>query len=597
MKKRLYALLVAVTMLCSLSVSAAAAEERGDIVILHTNDVHCAYENYDKVAALAKEADLLVDVGDVIQGDVIGTLSEGSYIIEIMEKLGYDLAVPGNHEFDYGMERFLELAEASDFPWISANFLNKDGEPVFEAYEMLEVDGVQIAFVGLCTPETLTKSTPTYFQDGKGSFIYDFCQGDQGKELSAVVQEAIDAAEAAGADYVIGLGHLGVDPGSTPWTSKEVIANTHGFDAFLDGHSHSVVSERVMDKDGHEVLLAQTGTKLANIGELTIAADGTITHKNIDVAAVEADAETTGFLAGITARFEELQNQVVAKTEVELTVNDAEGNRIVRNAETNLGDLCADAYRVMMGADVGFVNGGGIRANIAVGDVTYGDIVAVHPFGNEICMVEVTGQQLLDCLELGACDAPNENGSFQHVSGMTYTVDTTIPTSVVVDETGMFVKVDGAYRVKDVKVGGEPLDVSRTYTLASHNYLLKNQGGGATMFGTENVNMIKDCVMIDNQVLIDYIVDELGGVVGEEYAQPQGRITVLTAADASTELPTETETASAEDTYTVVSGDCLWILARRFYGSGVHYTKIAEANGLKNPDYLRIGQVLTIPAA
>lgn len=201
------------------------------------------------------------------------------------------------------------------------------------------------------------------------------------------------------------------------------------------------------------------------------------------------------------------------------------------------------------------------------------------------------------CLELGACDAPNENGSFQHVSGMTYTVDTTIPTSVVVDETGMFVKVDGAYRVKDVKVGGEPLDVSRTYTLASHNYLLKNQGGGATMFGTENVNMIKDCVMIDNQVLIDYIVDELGGVVGEEYAQPQGRITVLTAADASTELPTETETASAEDTYTVVSGDCLWNLARRFYGSGVHYTKIAEANGLKNPDYLRIGQVLTIPAA
>ena len=166
MKKSLYALLVAVTMLCSLSVSAAAAEERGDIVILHTNDVHCAYENYDKVAALAKEADLLVDVGDVIQGDVIGTLSEGSYIIEIMEKLGYDLAVPGNHEFDYGMERFLELAEASAFPWISANFLNKDGEPVFEAYEMLEVDGVQIAFVGLCTPETLTKSTPTYFQDG-----------------------------------------------------------------------------------------------------------------------------------------------------------------------------------------------------------------------------------------------------------------------------------------------------------------------------------------------------------------------------------------------------------------------------------------------
>ena len=595
MKKRLGALFFTAALMCVLTVTAAAAD---DIVILHTNDVHCGYTPYDKVAALAKDADLLVDVGDAIQGDVIGTISEGSYIIEIMEQLGYDLAVPGNHEFDYGMERFLTLAEEAEFPYVSANFLNEDGETVFEPYTMLEVDGVQIAFVGLCTPETFTKSTPAYFQDETGTFIYDFCQGDHGQELYDVTQTAIDDARAAGADYVIGVGHLGVDPGSTPWTSKEVIANTHGFDAFLDGHSHTVVSEMVEDENGDTVLLAQTGTKLANIGRLTISADGTITHENIDPSTVAADADATAFLAGITARFEALQNQVVAKTEVELTIDNPDGSRAVRNSETNLGDLCADAYRVMMGADVGFVNGGGIRTSIAAGNITYGDIIAVHPFGNEICLVEVTGQQILDCLELGVRDLPNESGGFQHVSGMTYTVDTRIPSSVVLDEMGMFIKVDGAYRVKNAKIGGEPLDVNKTYTLASHNYLLKNQGSGASMFGTDNVTMIKDCVMIDNQVLIKYIVDQLGGVVGREYAEAQGRITILTAADAPAEMPTETDGPSAEEhTYTVVAGDCLWNLARRFYGSGAQYTRIAAANGLQNPDYLRIGQVLTIPAA
>ena len=596
--KKLISLLGVMAMLLSLTVW-AGAEETGEIVIVHTNDVHCAYLAYDKVAALAKDADLLIDAGDAVQGDVIGTLSEGGYIVEIMNTLGYDLAVPGNHEFDYGMERFLELAwEHADFPWISANFLNRSGGNVFDAWEMFEVNGVQIAFIGLCTPETFTKSTPAYFQDESGEFIYDFCQGGDGQEFYGVTQQAIDAAEAAGADYVIGVGHLGIDPASSPWTSREVIANTTGFDAFIDAHSHSVVSETVRDAKGNEVLLAQTGTKLANAGRLIIREDGTLFHENINLTGVEADAEMTAYLAGITSRFDALQNRVVARTEVELTINDADGNRAVRNAETNLGDLCADAYRVLMGADVAFVNGGGIRDNIAVGDITYGDIVSVHPFGNEICLVEVTGQQIKDCLELGARDLPGESGGFQHVSGMTYTVDTSIPSSVVLDEMGMFVKVDGPYRVTDLQIGGEPLDVEKAYTLASHNYLLKNQGSGASMFGADNVTMLQDCVMIDNQVLIRYIVDELGGVVGQEYAEPQGRITIMTGTEVSgeTEVPPEEEPVG-EVVYTVEAGDCLWNIARHFYGSGVHYAKIAEANGIRNPDYLCVGQVLVIPAA
>jgi len=570
----------------------------GDIEILHTNDVHCAYGAYDRVAALAKDADLLVDVGDALQGDAIGTLSEGGIIVEIMNEVGYDLAIPGNHEFDYGMERFLELAEAAEFPYVSANFLNEAGEPVLAPYEILEAEGKRIAFVGLCTPETFTKSSPVHFRNEAGEYIYDFCRGEG--ELYAAAQAAIDAARAEGADYVIGLCHLGVRTVTPAWTATAVIAHTRGFDAVLDGHSHHIVSEWVEDAAGKSVLLAQTGTKLASVGRLTITADGRLSHENIDPAAVEPDAETTAFLTELTARFEELQNEVVARSEVELTILNPDGTRAVRSKETNLGDLCADAYRVVMGADVGFVNGGGIRTGISAGDVTRGDIIAVHPFGNEMCLAEVTGQQLLDCLELGARGLPNESGGFQHVSGMAYTVDTTIPSSVVLDEAGLFVSVAGAYRVKDVTVGGEPLDVDRTYTLASHNYLLKEQGSGAAMFGTENIDLLQDCVMLDNQLLIRYITEHLGGVIGREYAEPQGRITVLTA-EAEEALPTmpeqPAETGPAEATYTVVSGDCLWNIAQRVYGSGAKYPVIAAANGLADPNYIRVGQVLTLPAA
>ena len=576
----------------------AGAEEADGIVIVHTNDIHCAYQTYDKVAALAREADCLIDAGDAIQGDVVGTLSEGGYIVEIMNELGYDLAVPGNHEFDYGMDRFLALTEAAEYPYISANFLNSAGETMLAPYELLEVGGVGIAFIGICTPETFTKSTPAYFQDESGTFIYDFCQG--AGELYAVTQAAIDEAAAAGAEYIIGVGHLGIDPGSEPWTSRDVIEQTVGFDALIDGHSHSTVSELVEDRAGNQVLLVQTGTKGAAIGRLTIYEDGTLFHENLDAETVTADPETTAFLQEITARFGDLQNEVVARTEVELTIHDADGNRAVRNSETNLGDFCADAYRILMGADAAFVNGGGIRDSIPVGDITYGDIVRVHPFGNEICLVEVTGQQIKDCLELGSLDLPGESGGFQHVSGMTYTVDTRIPSSVVLDEMGMFVEVAGPYRVTDLMIGGEPLDPEKTYTLASHNYLLKSQGSGASMFGTDHVKLLQDCVMTDNQALIRYITENLGGVVGQEYAEPQGRITILTAADGAGEDPTVSETVEekmAGETYTVQAGDCLWNLAVRFYGSGAQYARIADANGIRNADYIRIGQILVIPAA
>ena len=597
--RKFLSLLLTMAMVLSLAVTVNAAAPKEDITILHTNDVHCDYEKYAKVATLHKSADLLVDAGDHVQGGVIGTLSKGEYIVDIMNYLKYDAAVPGNHEFDYGMDQFLHIAkDLAKYPYISANFTGKDGKPYFDAYKMFEVKGVKVAFVGVCTPETFTKSTPTYFQDASGNYIFGFCEGNNGADLYNAVQKAIDAAKAAGADYVIGLGHLGIDEQSSPWMSKEVIANTTGFDAFIDGHSHSTFSETIKDKSGKEVVFEQTGTKLANVGKLTIKTDGTIAHENIDLSAVEEDADAKAYIAGITEKFDALQKKVVAKTTVTLTTKGADGKRAVRSAETNLGDLCADAYRLLLGADVAFVNGGGVRADINAGDITYGDIINVHPFGNSACLVEVTGQQLKDALELGSAAYPGESGGFLQVSGLTYTINADIPSSVVKNDKSEFVKVDGAYRVSDIMVGGQPLDVNKTYTLASHNYMLKDAGDGYTMFGTKNVKVLQDEVMIDNQVLINYIVEKLGGVVGAEYAAPQGRITIKTApvVEPQPEPKPEPTPAPTGDTYTVVAGDCLWNIAYKLYGTGTLYTKLAEANKLADPYIIYIGQILTVPA-
>ena len=601
--RKFLSLLLTMAMVLSLAVTVNAAAPKEDITILHTNDVHCDYEKYAKVATLHKSADLLVDAGDHVQGGVIGTLSKGEYIVDIMNYLKYDAAVPGNHEFDYGMDQFLHIAkDLAKYPYISANFTGKDGKPYFDAYKMFEVKGVKVAFVGVCTPETFTKSTPTYFQDANGNYIYGFCEGNNGADLYNAVQKAIDAAKAAGADYVIGLGHLGIDEQSSPWMSKEVIANTTGFDAFIDGHSHSTFSETIKDKSGKEVVFEQTGTKLANVGKLTIKTDGTIAHENIDLSAVEEDADAKAYIAGITEKFDALQKKVVAKTTVTLTTKGADGKRAVRSAETNLGDLCADAYRLLLGADVAFVNGGGVRADINAGDITYGDIINVHPFGNSACLVEVTGQQLKDALELGSAAYPGESGGFLQVSGLTYTINADIPSSVVKNDKSEFVKVDGAYRVSDIMVGGQPLDVNKTYTLASHNYMLKDAGDGYTMFGTKNVKVLQDEVMIDNQVLINYIVEKLGGVVGAEYAAPQGRITIKAAPvvepqpEPKPEPQPEPTPAPTGDTYTVVAGDCLWNIAYKLYGTGTLYTKLAEANKLADPYIIYIGQILTVPA-
>ena len=544
MRKILSCLLALALLLSGLT---AFAEETAakDVVVLYTNDVHCGIDEnigyaglaaYKKAFAKAGYDVLLVDNGDAIQGGPVGTLSKGEYIIDIMNEVGYDVATIGNHEFDYGMDQFMALREKAKFPYVSANFTDLEGKTILDPFVIKEAGGRKIAFVGASTPETFTKSTPTYFQNEKGEYIYDFCEGEDGKRLYAAVQKAVDDAREAGAEYVIVLAHLGTDGSSVPYTSSDLIVNTNGIDAVLDGHSHSTIEQEVVkNKDREEVLLSSTGTKLAAVGALTIAADGTLSTR-LHTESIFQDDETTAFVEGIKAQYGETLAKVVASSQVDLIVNDltavdSEGKpiRIIRSQETNLGDLCADAYRLVSGADIGVVNGGGIRAAIPAGDITFEQIISVHPFGNALCVVEATGQQILDALEKSVSKLPDENGGFLHVSGLTFTVDMSVPSTVVVDDKGNFVEVSGERRVKDVKVGGEDLDPAKTYTLASHNYMLKSGGDGFNMF--INDKLLQDEVMLDNQVLITYITENLGGVIGEEYAEPygQGRITIINA--------------------------------------------------------------------
>lgn len=555
--------------------------QEGDIVVLYTNDIHCGIEEKDSMGitgVAAYKADMkkaygedqvtLVDCGDAIQGSAIGTLSKGSYMVDIMNAVGYDYAIFGNHEFDYTIPELKKLVEKAEAKYLGCNFkyTGKDAKAdklETAPYDIKDYNGVKVAYVGISTPETLVKSTPTYFMDKDGKFVYTFSEGNEGKDLYKAVQTAVDAARKEGAQYVVALAHLGVEETSAPYRSTDVIANTTGIDVMLDGHSHSTVeSEEVKNAKGETVVLSQTGTKLAALGQLVISKDGKFTTKLV-TDYKEKDEATSKVVAKINKDLEGVLNEVVAKADVELST-DIDGVRAVRNQETALGDLCADAYRNVSGADIAFVNGGGIRATIAKGDVTYQNIIAVHPYGNELCVVEATGQEILDALELGSrsvktettetsedgkLNAAGENGGFLQVAGLQYTIDTSIPSTVKLDDKKMFVEVTGERRVKDVKVLNketgkyEAIKADKTYTLASHNYMLKSMGDGYTMFADNKY--LQDSVMLDNQVLITYIKDQLKGVIGEEYAKPQGRITIERAA-AKEEVKADTKEATKE---------------------------------------------------
>ena len=528
---------------------ASGGENKG-ICILYTSDVHCGIDKGFGYAGLCQikntlEAEgytvLLVDDGDSTQGDVIGTLTKGEKLIELMNVLGYDVAAPGNHEFDYGMARFLELAGTADFPYVSCNFTYLD-EPVFERYIVKEIAGIKIAFVGITTPQTIADSTPAFFQDENGEFIYGFMQDETGEKLYNAVQAAVDAARAEGAELVYVLGHTGLDASASPWTYAEIIENTGGIDVFFDGHSHDTEQVVMKDKDGKTVVRSACGTELSCVGYSFISAEGKVTDTGVWSWANATSApellnienEVSATVDAAKSEIEELTEKVVAKSEVVLTIYDpvqknSSGNpvRMVRRAETNLGDFCADVLREETGADIALINGGGIRCDISRGDVTYRAILSVWPYQNSVCVIKATGQQILDALEWGARNTPGENGGFLQTSGLSYEIHVNVPNGCKVDENGMMAGIEGERRVRNVTVGGVPIDPESCYTVAGIYYILINGGDGFTAF--DGASVVIENAGLDSQILIDHITEKLNGVIGAEYADPygQGRITVV----------------------------------------------------------------------
>ena len=648
---KLLSLILSAALCLSLTVTVSAAEadagQEGPVTILYTNDIHTYIDNnvgegnengltYSKVAGYKNSLDgaLLVDAGDAIQGTAYGSMDEGATITKLMNAAGYDAATLGNHEFDYDMEGCLAAIDAAEFPYISCNFYHEKngvpGENVLDSYVVLEVGGVKVALVGITTPESFTKSTPAYFQDDAGNYIYGIAGGEDGSDLYDAVQTAIDAASAE-ADYVIALGHLGVDLSSRPWTSEEVIANTTGLDAFIDGHSHTTVEMReVTDEAGETVVLTQTGSYLSALGQMTISADGTITTELLtgeDLADVTPDPAVKAIEDAWIGEIDAELGQVIGSTADVLTNYAEDGTtRLVRKQETNTGDFAADALYYLfdsmgLDVDVAIMNGGGIRNTSTTGDISYLTCKEIHTFGNVACLQTVTGQQLLDALEWGAKNvAPAgvpavENGGFLQVSGLKYTINASIPSTVQRDDKDVWTGgPTGEYRVTDVQVLNsetgeyEPLELDKSYNLAGYNYTLRDLGDGFAMFdGAVNV---LDYVMEDYMVLANYVQSFPGGVV-TGYAEPAGRITIVEEAAGTPAEPAEEPDEPAVDpepsepaepaegtTYVVVAGDSLWKIAQKHLGSGARWGEIYAANRdiVSDPSLIYIGQVLDIPA-
>ena len=535
MRKLLALLLVAV-----LCVPSFAAVPDKDIVILYTNDVHCGVDDAIGYAGLEFYKHqvqqltpyvTLVDAGDWAQGATMGMISQGRYILEIMNAMNYDLAVPGNHEFDYGWGQFERLAANLKCGFVSCNLRDlRTGELVFKPYRIFTYGDVKVAFVGACTPESFTKSTPSYFMDDSGKFIYSFDEDETGEKLIASVQKAVDAARAEGADYVIVVGHLGEYKNITKpeWTAPFIAERTRGIDVFIDGHSHEVTPGLVFKNlDGKDVIVTQTGTKLQNIGQLVITTEGRVLTELVsDVDS--RDEKINALIADIKARYDDTLNQTLTYTSFDLPVKDAAGEWIIRDAEYGICNLATDAMLYSARetetgrADVAVYNAGGLRSDIKAGTVTFNDALSVMPFNNTVCIVEVSGQSLLDELEHGARTLPTPHGGLLHVAGMTYTVDARIPTPVKVNDKNILISIEGERRVKDAKINGEPVDPEKLYKVVGVSYVLTGLGDGHVFKGAR---LIEADYATASDTFARYL--KSFEVLPEKYEHGEGRMTII----------------------------------------------------------------------
>ena len=519
-----------------------------NLTLLVTSDIHVGLNDnwtlpglYEKRLEYQEKGDytLLVDCGDMLQGGLLSSVSKGMDLVDIANTMGYDVMTMGNHEFDYGMGQFRTNASKLNNQYISCNF-NNNGKLVFKPYVIKQFDGVRFAFVGINTPDTLTTSTPKYFQDANGKYVYGFFEGKNGETLYAKVQEAIDSAKADGADYVIAVAHIGAKETSGPYKYTDIISHTSGFDVFLDGHSHDTDQVTMKDKNGKDVFRMGVGTKLSCIGVVTFTPEGEIKHELLSFddskesqGTIKYNNRISRFIEEKEAQINSAMSEVVGTTDFPLYISDPEAKddagkpiRIIRRMETNLGDLVVDAYKIRTGADCAYTNGGGIRVNIEKGDIRISDIKNVQPFGNIICLLEVTGQQILDAMEWGCHVNPSESGGFPQVSGITFELDTNIADPCKADDRGMCIGIEGERRVKNLKINGVDVDPAKKYKLATLSYTALDHGDGYTAF--DGCEVLEMGVAEDYTVIVDYIKETLGGKLPETYKNPygEGRITI-----------------------------------------------------------------------
>ena len=525
-------------LLMALCLPSRGAVPDRDIVILYTNDVHCGVDQnigYSGLAYYVKQMQkltpyvTLVDAGDWSQGETIGMISQGRYILEIMNAMNYDLAVPGNHEFDYGWGMFEVFARDLKCGLISCNLRDlRNGELVLAPYRIFTYGKVKAAFVGVCTPESLTKSTTTTFLDESRKRIYGFDEDSSGEKLIASVQRAVDSAKAEGADYVIVVGHLGNEDVNDVWTSAYIAARTRGIDAFIDAHSHEVMpSLLIKNIDGKEIPITQSGTKFQNIGQVTIQTNGTV--KTELVSSVQSrDEKISALIQDIKARYEDTVKRHLSYTSFDLIVKNEKGDWFNREGENCLCNLVADSFLASAAqtktgkADIALMNAGGVRANIKAGEIVMNDALSVLPYNNILCIAEISGQAILDELEHGVRTLPKLDGGFIHSSGLTYTIDTRIPSPVKVDDSSNMTEIIGERRVRNVKINGKDIDPEKVYSVVGPEFLLFEKGNGHIFRGTK---IIEPAYMVISDALAHYLqkFDRLP----ERYRKFQGRITVI----------------------------------------------------------------------
>ncbi len=546
--KRMFKLLLIGLMCISITSCKIKKQLKDDIYIFYTSDVHCGIDEnltMSSLKALINDTKAehpyvsLVDLGDYVQGGEFGALSKGEIIIKVMNKMGYDFVTFGNHEFDYGMEQLSKLISMMEFQPILANArYTGNKENVFKdvpEYVIKDYDGTKVAFIGVDTPTCKTSSTPAFFKED-GEFVYDFYSGDDGLELAEKVQSVVDEVRKKGADYVVAMTHLGASDSNVPYDSISFIHNTNGIDVVLDGHAHLlIVEDKYPNKDGEDVILSSVGTKLQTVGELIIGKDGSLTTMHVD-SYDKKDGEIDQVIEEAQSELDVILDQEIFTIDHTIWMADEEGVRMSRNRETPAGNFVADAYGKIMDAQIGLTNGGGVRAAIPEGTVTYQNLLDVNPFMNELVCIEATGQQIFDALEYSSSEvqriykldgAPvGETGGFLSVSGLKYTIDTSIDSAVTVDENGLFAGYSSdARRVKDVYVlidgEYEPLDLEKTYTVASNDYVILNNGNGLTAF--DGCQIVSRGVT-DINALIEYAqsIDDYTDL----YKDVEGRITV-----------------------------------------------------------------------